>query len=922
MGRVKNEPHAAPVPVHASWSTELASQLHTKIRDYLGCQQQTIFESYTTCMHTHLQTSESIKYYKIVTRKQGMKKSRLKHYYACDSPQYICTNVCVYDDKDEFFSHIHTQHKPHITCSICSSTITPSQYKTHYDSCSRITDASRRQARKQQVEDMEQENLTLMEELNDTNQQTDVIEKESELVKHEEDIHQYMPRSKQTGEHTTDTSLLRIESLVYYDLASPVKDEITGKTNHKQWSPQRCEKNDKCNVVQHGTFIRFCYDAVEPFLLEIKRYKCTTHFIVTKKKKSNVTFSMISECVDKEMIEKQTVRKSIAVTVFDSVLITTNMWLQIANMSLVTLNDSQVNTIIKHTYKRRWAQKHGEHMDHERACEPSHQCTPSQCYGLTMQKAEEWVKLYETIHHRALDIATTRAIYQRHVFPTAVLAKHSQLQHTITTEHCTNAISFDDTFRMAKFGIYNEILDDSKTVATTINAPPANAVMQTNDAPASTALDNAYDPAVKADSKPVKRKRKYNQSVTFTKLNAQLMTVMDSNGFALCSYVVPSGKSVHQLRCLQQLLTMQHTDGKPVRIDTVSIDNASQFGPGLKAHYRMLTGKELTVLQDLYHARERVEREFVFGHPLIGNARSEWRQLIGDVVQARCTLEDWRQRMIAYRDKYSEPVKYSAVGLMDTVSRIGKSLLVNDVRLKQVLSGEELAEMYSRHHPNDIDDSNDIAQAVLRKPGVTALNNLISDANIAYVFDRTQAHCVNTKGTTPNEALHRIFNGRLSRFGGIRTFASAQQSIIVVQYQYNSHKLYDTGQYWCDISYLPIHSIRQSYRDPLGEPDIDLLSRFEIEWSKITKWLPSHTVKLREYIIALSTGQLYCHTKSLCQWLSQQEGMEGTKSSEIGKHLREMQEELLTTPPTPPVATVGNDTSQSTSLAKYRNTEQ
>ena len=152
--------------------------------------------------------------------------------------------------------------------------------------------------------------------------------------------------------------------------------------------------------------------------------------------------------------------------------------------------------------------------------------------------------------------------------------------------------------------------------------------------------------------------------------------------------------------------------------------------------------------------------------------------------------------MIAYRDKYSQPVIYSAVNQMAQISRLAAQLIANDIEQqhKTVLSSNEMIELYCRKNPGDIDDSNNVTYPVLRKPGVTALNNLIHDHNIGYVFDRTQTHCVDGTGTTANKSFHRICNSKISQSGGIRTFASAQQNMLVIQYQYNSNKLYKKGR--------------------------------------------------------------------------------------------------------------------------------
>ena len=120
-------------------------------------------------------------------------------------------------------------------------------------------------------------------------------------------------------------------------------------------------------------------------------------------------------------------------------------------------------------------------------------------------------------------------------------------------------------------------------------------------------------------------------------------------------------------------------------------------------------------------------------------------------------------------------------------------------------------------------------------------NPIIQPCNVKYVYGRTRPECKDTRGTTQNEALHRIYNGRLTSFGGLRTFVSAQQAITVIQYQYNYQR--DTGckdQYWCDILPLPINTTRQVYESPLPDIADDILGQLQVqfaahhvEWSDI-----------------------------------------------------------------------------------------
>ena len=94
--------------------------------------------------------------------------------------------------------------------------------------------------------------------------------------------------------------------------------------------------------------MRFCYDTTEPYLVEIKRYKCTKHFTINKKcnKKTDIIFNWLSDSVNKQMNERLTVRKALDVHVFDTALITTSLWTIIASDSPITLNDSRANTMI------------------------------------------------------------------------------------------------------------------------------------------------------------------------------------------------------------------------------------------------------------------------------------------------------------------------------------------------------------------------------------------------------------------------------------------------------------------------------------------------------------------------------------------------------------------------------------------------
>ena len=185
----------------------------------------------------------------------------------------------------------------------------------------------------------------------------------------------------------------------------------------------------------------------------------------------------------------------------------------------------------------------------------NHTCTALQCYGLAMLQADEWLQLYSQITQRALDISVTRAIYHRNIIPQAVLQPANALQHKIIVEHCSNAISMDHTFEMAKFGIYN-LLDDTKPERSTPISTQAHTTTNTTTAEPTASTDTAANSVLPNESPTTstlhanKRKRKYNQSASYTKLTAQLLTVINSNKLSLQCYVVPSGKTTLQANML------------------------------------------------------------------------------------------------------------------------------------------------------------------------------------------------------------------------------------------------------------------------------------------------------------------------------------------------------------------------------------
>lgn len=206
------------------------------------------------------------------------------------------------------------QHQSDIKCLNCDRSIHPAQYNKHYSICCKSNDDKIVKARNKQITALNNEQTVDSEDDVDL---LDSVELENTLLNDGIDVmalEYYHP-------------LIRIESLQYNDINSPVTVEDCQTIEFAEWTPNRCERNsESCNIVSHGTFLRFCYDADEAFLIEIKRYKCTKHFNITKNaKRSYITFNMLSECVDKRMLELQTIRKTQDIMVFDGVLITANL---------------------------------------------------------------------------------------------------------------------------------------------------------------------------------------------------------------------------------------------------------------------------------------------------------------------------------------------------------------------------------------------------------------------------------------------------------------------------------------------------------------------------------------------------------------------------------------------------------------------
>ena len=175
------------------------------------------------------------------------------------------------------------QHEPNITCINCDRSIHPVQYNKHYSACCVLNDENIANPRQQQIFDFNNEVNADDSELDDDEvDKIDVNDIEGTLACNLTD---YVPihRNRRAGTCGYYNSLLRIETLQFYDISLPVIVDDKQTIEYTEWTPKRCEKNtEQCNIVLRGIFTRFCYGTDELFLFEVKRYQCTTHYNIKK----------------------------------------------------------------------------------------------------------------------------------------------------------------------------------------------------------------------------------------------------------------------------------------------------------------------------------------------------------------------------------------------------------------------------------------------------------------------------------------------------------------------------------------------------------------------------------------------------------------------------------------------------------------
>jgi hypothetical protein len=81
---------------------------------------------------------------------------------------------------------------------------------------------------------------------------------------------------------------------------------------------------------------------------------------------------------------------------------------------------------------------------------------------------------------RGLGVSQTRLIFQQSIIPEYLWPCATDFQRDVLLKHMSHAISFDHTFKLARFGVYNDIVNQRAHNAT--DNPSCNASQTTRTA--------------------------------------------------------------------------------------------------------------------------------------------------------------------------------------------------------------------------------------------------------------------------------------------------------------------------------------------------------------------------------------------------------------------------------------------------------
>ncbi len=789
------------------------------------------------------------------------------HYMCIPSTVATCKQPHLCDLIKSMNTHLNAFHKTH-TCNLCQRKLRSIRALTsHIASCQR-TESTKYKTRMHTVE--QQVTNDLIDELMSGNHNTEQQDTDVDTFKllqetessdnvidccdiNDDDV---IDKSVDSIHNNSDQRTISMSVTLLTQRAMHLINlkhiANTNSCTYNNWLPTRCTQHSdtqQCNIVRHGYVYRTVYDVNEIICVRIPRYSCSNHGLSFDAMSDNMT----------QQLERDSVYKTVQVYAFNQVLVTSELYNMIASINLVTLNESHVWLILNHQYQRVYECKRRLHIALSRS--ELHVCN-YECYGFTASTkyVNEIIRIFEKQRISGISITSTKNIFQHHIVPVSIMPKAMQQKHDIITQHCSHAISIDNTFKVARMGSFREL-------ATPVVHQQPN-------------------------------KRKYTQTRQYSRYNAQLMTVMSSNGYVVHTQVVPNGEQKHAETVVQYIVKQQIAAKKSNVIRVVSVDNASQIGMSLLHFFKQSFNLPIVVLQDIFHARQRITRELLRTHPQWSTAMFECKQMFsklvsGEYTDAQLFIDDLNH----YRDKYTAEVAHSKIGDMSLIVELGELYGSDDVK-KQLLTPEQLVDYYNTSPLSFTKDkSNTITIPVLRKGGATAIDQMLDPINFAYLWKRTEVDNKDTSGTTGNEAFHRVLNGRMPSFGGIRTFDSAQTYITIIQYQYNTETMNAMNHnrktlYWCELKPLSMHTIQQQCHDML--PTDEMTNKIQLQFASVgATWTDAEVELVHKYISEIVTGKLYKHTNDIWYFLSRQDGLTNKIPTQIKKLARQLKRAKL-----------------------------
>ncbi len=921
-------------PVHDSWlhgdGAAFAAQSNDDnlIREYM-------YESYeqTTVYVYNADGSDSIAvdYDKLLARKltaTGRPSQRTTTFHCC-RPNEKCTKAPLHTkDVAQVISHMRQCHVTFAyKCILCYRSFATARNRAiHLNWC-----AGMRKAATYAQQDIDDE-VNADNDVNDLNMDTQPDEDGVvELPATDNDDNVIAQPVITTREPVTP--LLHTKNLTFW--------QRVDNNQMSSWMPWSCDKYkagivSACNVNKRGFYIRWCYDVNDMFLLRVPRYECNTHNIYFSGLNECVSTALSSAVGTFKSINVVRFDRTVMThDLYDSIA---SDMLVMLNIKCVT---NALKHKYKRKYNAMMSLHLLQPFDipgQTHTINEHSQCISPICYGLAERPqatAVELVRQHTVRVQHALNVNIVRQLFQLHIVPYAVQPLATAHLNDVIDIHCKSNISMDNTFKFAEIGKYTDIdipvtveqaeatldddlMSDDDSVADNpyrVNKPTSSNEQSNSDndtntlqthpldipnlplslntlddhltAPVSQPGDNPNnhnDNDTVADldmtngARPERVKRSYNKKLEFSRLNAQLLTVVDSAGLLLQCIFVPNGEAKYQELVVRSLVRRQKeavNAGKRVAIfNVISVDNASQSCTKLSEAYRAEAGYHTRpyILQDLWHARERYMRELERSHPSYKQAKQTGRKLIANLLSGQYhRKDDLRRAWINWAQYYSEPQQHSAISEMADIFD-ARHLLISNDQQDQVATVEKMLELYNRQRGTaPIDNNGTIVTAVLRKPGVTAINNLVAEQNIHFVYNRHAVpECQITKGTTGNENAHHLLRGRMTRFGGLRTITTGQQYADIIQYQLNYSKTNpNVPQYYVPIQQLPTNITCLSKLPPLPVTADELLACSQLELkNQSATWTTEQEALLIQKCQELLLTQDYCHTMSVWQWLS------------------------------------------------------